>query len=370
MRILELNAVAEQPLLLANRMMDRGNLLTSEETLAGATLRGALAEALLLGHGEQEPFFQRAIVDERLSCGTLIPIGSKETQGRSAFVPHTVRVCKRYPEHAWHSRIFHEQQQCTAKACRSKLKRGSGYICGSDPGTRIRPKRQLLTSVKLDKHTESAEEGNLFSREVLVQGTCLRGWVWLEHDLDPTPLMAIKTVRVGLAKRSGFGKLSLSWRELPAPSRQVLASDFKNVNERFRSVGSQRAQSFQPNQHLVLLDLQSPLVLSDPFMRPRLKLLASDLAVYGPELQWQVLGCFGQLTQIGGWYALSNRPKTHRLAIAPGSVFALAVEGPQDKILDALSRIQLNGLGEGWGAGFGHVIVNHPIHLYTKEASR
>ncbi len=370
MNILKLEAVAQQPLLIANRMQDRGNLLTSEETIGGTTLRGALAEALLGQIPEDHPFFQAAIVDERLSCGTLVPI-ALERQGRSLFMPRSIKTCKREgTEHAWCNLLFDKPGDCPK--CASKLTRTKGYLLGTDPSETdalIRPKHQILTAVGLDKHIESVKEGDLFSRQVIVAGTRFRGLVWLD-DLAPDLLKTITTLRVGLAKRSGFGKLSLTWSDHLSPSRDETARHLKQLNRRLRNSPLERAKNFPADQHLVTLDLQSPLVLSDTFMRPRLKLLPSDLTAYGPELTWDVLGCYGQLTQIGGWYALPNRPKTHRYAIVPGSVFALAVKGPEAQVLDALMRLQENGLGEGWGAGFGHVLVNHPIHTYIKEVSQ
>lgn len=370
MRHLQITATAEQALLIDERLMDRGNVLKTAAYIPGASLRGAFAGDWhrMLG-AEDQVVFDDAIVREQLAFGPLLPLAADEP-GRATPVPVSIRACKlEKTRHPLHDLLFHEVQNCPkceekrarleGSECGEKLARLEGFLLGSGGSHRYikEPKKRLTTSVGLDNRLESAQEGQLFSRQVLVKGSQFRGQVFVaDHLWDKLPRFA--SLRVGLAKTSGLGKLSLRWDESTC-DQVALASRLEQMQASAKTWGKQ----LEADEQLVTLDLLSPLVLSDAFNNPRLQVQPTDLAPYGGDLSWRVLDSFGQITQIGGWYHLINRPKQHRPAVSAGSVIVLAVKGDHHELLQALQHLEHYGLGQGWGAGYGHLITNHPFHL-------
>ena len=145
------------------------------------------------------------------------------------------------------------------------------------------------------------------------------------------------------------------------------------LSQRIDQLQSQARQwglNLADDEYLVTLDLQSPLLLNDGLMQPRFEVHGDDLAVHGPDLSWQVLPYQVHLHEVGGWLALINRPAPRRVGLAPGCVIPVRVRGERQGVLDACASLQNNGLGEAWGAGFGHLIINHPFHINTTGGGR
>jgi len=362
MRWFYVRARARQPLITGDRVSGSGNLLLSVPWIGGESMRGALAGALLArGMREDDPWFQEAIVQERLSIGRLYPMledaGNVEPDRDMALaMPATVLVCKRDASHG----LFSGNRRGTCPKCGGKLKTAEGAVVqGKDRPLAVKPKTYLRTGSAVDSMRESVSEGNLYSRQVLAEGSRFGGFVRLPRSLDPARLTAVDDLRVGTAKRSGFGRVSLTWEPLPhGPfSDNPLA---KRLPEQPDAQG----------RYHVALHLQTPLVLTDPLLNPRFDLAVDDLRVHGPDLHWGIEGYARRTELLGGWATLINRPKLHRPALAAGTVIPLSIRGARKAVRAALQSIEDHGLGEGFGAGHGLVLVNPPLSFpHAKEAT-
>lgn len=394
-----IKARACQPLLLSQRVKGNENTLESDTYIAGSTLRGALAYGWLgLDSNDQNPQFQSLFVEEQAAFSNLYPALTDDNGNllaQSAFqygpLPETAQSCKRFPgfggdeghgvsDHLFRLSSEHVDgvkgqnyrehfEKCTT--CESSYKRFEGYF-GYSQGAHTRAKqvqvkRSLMTRSAVNSMLESVQTGQLYSMDVVEENTVFLGKITLKDGAEPGLLKEIKTLRVGTGKTRGMGKIEIEFidsiREPQTPQEHLceIQDRLQKIQEKAGAAGAIE----QEGRFWVTLDLQSPLLLRDRWMRNRLTLEESDLTPYGTGVNWNSGKAlyFAKSTLVGGWNGLLQHAKEERQALQIGGVILLSVEGRLDDVSSALQRLENFGLGERLGEGYGQITVCHPFHL-------
>lgn len=411
------------------------NLRESQTFIPGSVIRGALAALILEARGWLWPAgklpeagsdpladrFCRTFLDQRRAVRMTalfpVPQGSSRTndkEGPGALwerwigfpIPLTARQCKANSKHG----IFDTALPIPGHTggigcpdCRERVERARGWLAYAAPATeeasedaaagrerhyrKVTPARRTVTRVGINRLTETAEGGMLYSLRVVDdRGVVYRGfwpasvaaWEELESLLNETGWPAVTgqkergwAVKVGGNRARGFGRGILTLRRLPGGERPGLPSL------------AQRIQRGRQEQ-IFLLTLQSPLILGDMLLGRE-----SDSSIkrwwsqeifaqagLTPPQGWEWVPELSVLewSTVSGWSQAWRLPKAVQPALAAGSVLAYrlaetpsatatatAAEAGQ-QLAAFLTQVERDGLGLERLAGFGDVVVCHPFH--------
>jgi len=363
----------------------RPQFTASLDYIPGSTLRGAMAACYLQAQGP-DANFQTLFVGERIHFPDLLP-STKNAPG--LLLPATARVCKRYG--LKHERSLTDAllrlalaevtgdlrplkdaiwQYCPYDECQSRNKRDrfSGYV--TPDYSRVQVKKRLLTGTSINRATQTAEAGMLFSQEAVEEGQYFRGVVRIAGEgaadlaTQLEQVFSINTsLRVGSARSRGPGLVEVvRWGDLPVgPS---LESRWMLFNRAVEALW--RQYDVEPDSDYFSLTLSSHLILRDSSGRPVTCLegrsdLDKLLGLEGVELRRHVM----IPVVVRGWNAQQGLPKEDEPAIGRGSVLLFRV-GPGHKtaVQHRLTAIGAEGLGRRRSEGFGRVRVCDPFHYH------
>lgn len=415
---------AQGPLVLGDKLPD-GNVIASNQYIAGSVVRGALAKAILMPRGlwqsaqsDQPPpdwpaQFQALFEAEPPAYfGFLYP--SRQAQAEAGQVetfplPLTAYSCKAYKgfttqgDHgvvdrlaAGLSRIIRPAGQspavCPHPGCGERLDRlrGFGACPAANPAQtyRVRLNPRTFVKVGLNRRTETAEEGILYTLEALVPGPnppppdspatlepplsfvgywrmSAAQWQALQDILAesiPSREQGYR-LRIGSARARGMGQVLLTLPEKPEPE-----PDLEARLDQFQPADS-AGQRLDPDYLYWSLSLRAPLLMYDKFGRPAdLADLADTLAAYADRpagLEFLPQASVVERETWGGWSPVWSLPKPIEPALSAGSVLTFRVpQAGRAGLIPFLKTLQETGLGERRAEGWGEVSICDPFHIH------
>lgn len=308
--------------------------------------------------------------------------------------------------------------------CGAKVEPQSGFYALL--GDRFHAPRTLphrLSRTAISRRRGSAEEEMLYTLGVLgermdidfledngtpvKQVTTLRGAVWVSEEGVKWMKEALTQLeRLGGARSRGLGKVASIKIEPVVESEvafglfldRVEVGDFalppkfqqrEDLDEPLRPEGIgerllcfnyriQAEQAFYAKLGVPVfdkrwyfsLDLISDAILHDDGL-PTLHLTPEAAGLGGEGLpKVQLERCFVRRGYRSGWSGAYGLPREVKLAVTMGSVYLYSVEAAgreeNERLLEALHRLETDGIGGERERGFGHLLVCSPFHLEVK----
>lgn len=346
--------------------------------IPGTALRGALAETYLLRQGKSDETFFTLFLSDKVRYGDLWPTLGNEA---SVLIPATAQACKR--SKLEHRKSFRDTLLDTLGAgngnercpeCEETYDRVSGYFADSSSTNTLVNRNRLRISTAIARCTGTVAPEMLFTQhtlhgvqykgnnkqEIFFQGTILLADASLKDELGQL-LSEGKRFSLGAGRSRGLGEVIVeSWQECAAKNN--LVERWKRFNETAWHTGGEEKNFY------FSLTLLSHLALRDEFLRPVLgNITPSHLGL--PEgVEWvrypsrRPVNFFNAVT-IAGWNAAQGLPKPDTVALSRGSVLFLQCNQEQEQaLLNRLTQIEAEGLGERKEEGFGRIAVCYPIH--------
>lgn len=331
--VLNLSVAARQALFLRSAPR-AGNHQTTATSVSGSTVRGALAALWLADHDQPDDVF-RELFEGGVAWPALRPVGH-------VVVPMSVRRCKYRPqpgcEATAHDTFMSpsrqpDQPEPTCTVCGGPLELSKGDLVAT-----IReavPETVTRTSVQLED-SETAKDGQLFSRDALAAGTRLDGAAPLPRPLSHPARRWIeglegRTLRVG-GRRSVAGAVRVehvAWSSLATPAAT-------------------------PTGTQVALRLVTPAVVLDAFgattTQPQHLLRGTVLEHH---LKVNAAASFVRPEIVGGWNALAQLPRPDDTAWSPGSTVIAEVVHPSGISGDLWAAFVAAGVGTRRSEGLG-----------------
>ena len=264
----------------------------------GSVLRGALARAWLVEHGEGGPEFQRTF-DGAVRFGPLLAEGSD-------IANQSVARRKYWKGDDPYVDLAFPNGEDLGSA--EQLKGEVMWTAGGGMHSTVR--------TAMDEVTKTAKNRSLFSREAHRRRRNFVGHIVGDPELVE-PLKQFTRISVG-GQRSVQGRAEVTIEEVAAPTVS----------------GTSR----------VVLRTLSPSILIDAAGRPRLD-IAEAFPGFTVEAAW---GSRMASEGGGGWHAASGTPKPSDAAIAPGAVVVLRDVDPK-----AVAELLNRGIGTRRAEGFG-----------------
>lgn len=366
---LTIKAIARSPICLSSSHV--GFSSQSIDYIAGSALRGALAGAYLrAGGAANSRLFRDIFLSEQVLFPNLYPGGTN-----SAPIPLSARSCKRFPgagdiqsEHGICDRLVEltlsEEQDITDKLrcpqCKSPLDRITGfYIRNGRLVETIKVKKRLMTHVGLSRVTGTAEEGFLYSLEVLEEGQYFSGRIICADNMAEQLRQMFEKygneLYVGTARTRGLGCLSIKEVSDSNPT----TFELKAFDQRYRAI----TKDSDSNSLYFTVTLLSDTILQDSFFRYQGVIKEENFKEFGinpGDIQLQ--DYMSDQVRIQGWNSAAGWPKEDEMAIRKGSVFLYRYRGETSALQRSLEKIQRNGIGARRAEGFGRVSINDPFH--------
>jgi CRISPR-associated protein Csx10 len=359
-----------------SRLKPRQFLMETADYIPGATLRGAIAQAIGFG---SDGLFDRLFNKTSVRFGPLYPAGDSEALPRP--VPFSARTCKVYPglklnrgqkgklgerEHGFGDILLF--RLCNPEAgdpkcplCQRDLKPLEGYYYGSGEYlTVVQPETHLATKLAVSRTRLAAEIGEMYSCESLASQVlyskqskakargCFVGRLTGASEDDFRAIAQLGHVFIGGAAGRGFGKMELKLLEdNPSPS----------LDERLQDLADAVAKNgLKTNGRTwFTLDIESDLVL--PYGQSLRSLLKKAL---GDDLE--VPAAFVRQGYAGGYNAAIGMPKDLMPAVLAGSCIACSVPASTDNLNEKLEELESSGLGLRRHEGYGRIIVCDEFH--------
>ncbi|HIC92883.1 MAG TPA: hypothetical protein EYP09_01340 [Anaerolineae bacterium] len=400
------------------------NIQTSRNFIAGSVLRGALARAILQPLGLWKPkegirggapqaslpegFAEVFLAEPPARFGFLYPIwkvgenGEEPEKAETFPIPLTAFTCKAQGGfgkggHGVYDellsgilRTIGVETAVTRKCpkCGEPLQRMRGFAARiGDAYRRIEVHPRLQVGVGLNRLTETAEGGILYTQEALPPHQRIEKgngqmedrflhfvgywrmsseqWKTLRkllEDFVPTDDGGYY-LRIGTARARGMGAVVIRWIEKPAPELPALEKRLEDFQPR----GTDR-QELDPAHWYFVLTLRSPLLIYDDYGLPTPRLTPDALNDYVTSLpkglEFLEKASVIEREEWSGWSAVWGLPKPVVTAIAAGSVLTFrAPRGEKDAVLAFLQEVEEYGLGERRAEGWGEAVACDPFHV-------
>jgi CRISPR-associated Csx10 family RAMP protein len=390
------------PTCIAQRPTAPGQPTESLRYLTGTVVRGALAALFLRGRsyardlsGQEREQFRRLFVSEAISFGNAWPRWPGEDWAATSVVPRTAWTHKR--KGGWRGddpasggvvdalAALLTDDGAAALTDRGLDRLDHEFACEGRDGQwrRVEVRRRLISRTALARSEATLPptsrgvvvDGQLYSFEAIEAGqqfhAVLRGDAGLLAELynrDRFPQRGV--AGVGQGRSRGMGQVEVRLRDVSLPD--PLDRDPRELADHARAFTERAGASPEAVVYLPVT-LLADTVLRDDYLLP---CASGDphvtLARYTnqpppPEL---ALRYAVQSTRwLGGWDAIRSIPRPPQLAVQQGSVWVYAIP---PRLLDGaiawLRAIEMGGVGERRGEGFGRVCLLHPFH--ATEATR
>lgn len=409
---------ASGPLLLGAGLTT-GSIQETRDYVAGSVWRGAVAQAMLQAQGRVSyagrpvagkpgPDFAELFWGSQAArFGFLYPAAASDASALP--IPLTARTCKQQPGfapsgHGLYDGLLNRLREAAAgqrpysrgpencprcEAGQGRLERKRGFMsrieATADGYGEAKVGRRAFVRVGLNRLTETAQEEILYTLEALVPAlngkngrpTLTFTGTWSGSDSQRQALLAQLAeyrlsdiegyrISVGTARARGMGDAVL--RLEPDDDDQVRG--LADRLDAFQPMTDGRPTD--PNHLYAALTLRSPLLLLDERGLPATALTGDLLRAYHPQAPagLEMLAAYSVLERETrtGWAAAWGLPKPVTTVIAAGSVIALrAPAGQRTALLDYLTTLAAEGLGERRAEGFGEVLVCDPFHIAFDE---
>lgn len=361
------------------------------EHIPGATLRGALAAQFLQSADTAGTRFGAWFLDGAVSFPDLLP---STEQAAARLLPLTAMACKRYKtDHPLsltdallrlelievsRGAVLQREEWKTWEACPDtrcagggRRDRLSGYYTSLTPAFRkVAAERRIMAGTSIHRATGTAQQGMLFSHEVVEEDQYFRGIVRCRDEATADALEAWlpaeARLRVGYGRSRGLGLIEVvGWAE-PA-GIEPLEARWTQFNRAVKALWG--AMGGKHEGEFFSLTLESHLILRDECLQPITTFVGrqdNPLGLPGSRVRRYVIAP----ATVQGWNAAQGLPKPDAPAIGRGSVLLFCVtatdQQAREQLVDRLGGIEAEGLGDRRGEGFGRVRVCDPFHsLFT-----
>jgi CRISPR-associated protein Csx10 len=282
------------------------------------------------------------------------------------------RICGFEPLHA-----FLKDKKC--RICKEPMQPFSGYYRRDDRSKAIAVAngqgKQLQTRVGINREADTEQESISYSQQVFDEGVRFWGAIKIFDDRIVNAFKNFVSdvgttglVRIGTGRTRGMGKVSIEVIE-SSEGVQERHADFTARLQSFNTqllenVAQWKLKDFQRN-YFFAITLHSPLLLNDEFLRYRgvidAGVLKELLAI--PLEGLEQVYHHASIKRIMGWQELWGTPRMNEYAIDTGSVFLFrCVVPPAQSVIDALFRLEEQGIGERRAEGFGRICISDPFH--------
>ncbi len=407
MLTLDVQISAKEPLAMRSDSAPQGE--KTAHFISGSTFLGAMASAYCFFYGDAAGDFTRFFHSGAILYPYLYPancLGEAADAQRPVYpIPKTAISCKRHPGYS--SRLKHDlhgvldslldwaQFKLSGERDSNRLEAHRWCsVCGAAmeypkeafyrrlppakdadrPDNRFEAeiKTRLQTRTGIDRRRNIVEEGILYNREVIVEGSRFWGTVRLAEDQDLLndfksfldDVNDAELLRIGTGRTRGLGKINLHYHE----------QDPEDTPDRQKAAFCQRLETFHEavcrvtgstNAFYFAVTLHSPLLRHDGWLRARTTLNEEDMAELTglpKELfrQWyQAAG----VRRITGWSDIWGTPRTQDYALDTGSVFLFSSSHhPKEELIDRLFSLEEKGAGLHLSEGFGRLCISDTFH--------
>lgn len=261
-------------------------------------------------------------------------------------------------------------------ACQEPLDRYEGFYRRSAFGPQAIGTAEvnvgLRTRTGINRATGTAQYGILYSREVLrppmtfwgvtsVPDKQAEAFYGFAQEANSSGLL-----RLGSNRTRGFGRVILELQEAKdSDSISSLREWIQTFDTELRRQ-AQDAHIATPHKLYMPMTLISDAILFDRLLRYRAAIepdYLQTLGIAGADLIYQK----SSTRKLIGWNGLWGLPKPNDIAITMGSVFLFGLSTlPNDDLLQALLRLQTEGIGARRREGFGRLLIASPFHWEVK----
>ncbi len=357
--------------------------------IPGATLRGALAARFLQSADMTDNQFGTWFLDGAVSFPDLLP-STEHAGGR--LLPLTAMACKRYKtDHPLSltdmllrlelievskGGVLQREEWKAWEACpdtrcagRGKRDRLSGYYTSVTPAFRkVAAERRIMAGTSIHRATGTAQEGMLFSHQVVEEDQLFRGVVRCRDEATANALEAWLPseafLRVGYGRSRGLGLIEVVGWAKP-PGIEPLEARWTQFNRAVDALWG--AMDSKVKGELFSLTLESHLILRDECLQPITAFVGRQDNPFGLQGS-RLRRYFIAPATLQGWNAAQGLPKPDAPAIGRGSVLLFCVaatdQQAREQLVDRLKRMEAEGLGDRRGEGFGRVRVFDPFHSF------
>ncbi len=235
------------------------------------------------------------------------------------------------------------------------------------------PKRRLVRTA-INRYSRTAEEGLLFSLEVVEEKSYFFATVTVEQDeLAPiiqTELKKLENRRFGGVRSRGLGEIgrpvtNINFVEFDGKLRERV----ETFNHFLKSYLKKLSPDAECTDTYFTIDLQSDAILrnergeqaaliNEDSLQKRLQLLQPGSSLDGLKLvKWLT-----SQSLYSGWSDAWKLPKNVGSTIGCGSLFVFKVKSLTDELINALEQLQIWGIGERCEEGYGRLIICDQFH--------
>ena len=332
-----------------------GNLIRTQEYIAGTRLRGALGWAFFGTRPARDEWARRLFFSSECRFENCYPVQDGDVHYPT---PLSVLTCKVKPgfsgdmmikdgarHHAQDALLQTPADKC--RQCGAPLERLGGY-CSANFHWMEKPGTRRDTRTALDEN-QRAKTGALFTTEALDPGESVRlqGKIVMPGDLWSRLESALGGRDVCLTFGRGAAPAEVTFTVCEHDAMPTW-HDHVPFEERWAEGSSDREFT---------VTLISDALLADDAFNP---MLTMALPVCGVEPVRAVQG----LRQVSGWNAMWNLPTEARWALSAGSAYLFRIE-QEDQIQEVRSKLkdlENEGIGLRRNEGFGRLLVNLPLH--------
>jgi CRISPR-associated protein Csx10 len=237
------------------------------------------------------------------------------------------------------------------------------------------------TRVAINRATQTAEEGQLYSVRAVDEGTRFAGFIDAEPEITPLMRKWLPQVKfIGGRTSRGFGRVLVSVKTVRRPDSTY--ERIQSFNRKHRElVRYLRLLATEPapvtERTLFTVDLKSDALIRNTDGLPTLKfdeaticdalrlLPGARKAGINPA-RFTLIACFVRGVQVSGWQTAWGLPKEVLLGSAMGGLYVFSV-APGDLKLDELAKLleqlEHSGIGEMREDGYGQITICDPFHM-------
>lgn len=390
---------SQQPICVAAEQA-QGTIRRTLDYIPGSALRGALAACLNAARPNiSQPDFDHLMLADGAQFQNLYPLPPGRDVVRP--LPSTARSCKLYfgfvplqekagqrPQHGVRDFLFpslryalaggHQQaaplpdQHCGHDdQCDLPLEPFSGVYGGFEPGYYVKaePKQRQVTQTAIDPHRETASPANLFTVEVLEEGTEFAGFFALgdptaEEGFCDTICSTGDQLRLGYGRTRGLGLVEVVTCRVERP--YLWDDDLASRLWTFNDTARKQKCDVPAGHSLLAITLLSDTIILDPFCRHQAGIDGPTLAreIHQDLAGAKLIAAFADTRSVFGWNGQHGLPLPADLAITTGSVFVFQVPLELERLADVLEEtdVERQGIGERRAEGFGQLVICHPFH--------
>lgn len=382
------------PLLLSNQPIgEEVSIYHSKNYITGSSLRGAFIELWknFKGLSNEELtkdvkkfFLQDGYIFENAYIKNGLPL------------PNTAQSCKSFPgfeyeldghgvkdvllaQYAVRNDYKIDDLLCNHENCSSMLKPYEAFVSEKYDNNKVTYSTRNVTYVQsghvaINPVTGTNEKGKLYFDSAIAMNNTFQGIVHVPKQLEEDFKKLTDSeclLRVGSKRTAGYGEVLIEsikvWKE-KVPSDYFEEINEMTVRERF-SEFQKVVKEMKLDGEYFSLTFLSDAIIKDRYFRFHNILTASLLTeiVGGVFKSSELVHQSVQTARLTGWNHMWRTATEDNFVIRMGSTYLYKMKEPFNEEWETnFQALELNGLGERIGEGFGQLIICHPFHQKIK----